>query len=208
MRILTQDDEEDQLTFCPQKELGDIMRYHASPTSVDEGQTKMEGARQTQTSLSLATTTAAARVQMGTMDGTSPPDADANAGKSVTASLRFFPDGLQTPESSGPQASIVLRLDADTEARQAVFDSVTASLEFEVFTESSTPVSSREVSTDRSEAQPSQSEASAFTARESGRWRSRLETDFLQYYDARPPPHSIPEDESPGRFARAVAVEQ
>jgi hypothetical protein len=152
--ILTQDDE------------GDIVRIgegltngaktsvaNGSATPVDEGRIKMEGARQTQTRLSRRPISAAAcsPEQMGTMYGTTSPNADADARKSVTASLGFCPDGqrqtisipnLQMPEGSGPQATPViphatpvlvlpqatpvLPPDAETEAHQAV----TASLEF------------------------------------------------------------------------------
>jgi hypothetical protein len=51
-------------------------------TPVDEGQTKMQGARQTQTRLSLATTTSSATrsaVQMGHVNGETPPKADVGA---------------------------------------------------------------------------------------------------------------------------------
>ena len=82
---------------------------------IDEGEIKMEGARQTQTRLSLAEDREGAEMvalpkQMGTMYGTTPTNADADERNSVTASLGFCPDSqlqknLQMPEGSGPQTT-------------------------------------------------------------------------------------------------------
>jgi hypothetical protein len=162
VRILTQDDEED-IVRIGEGEIGKGLRNGAktsvasgSATLVDEGQIKMEGTRQTQTRLSLATTSAATRspVQMGTMYGTTASNAGADAREAVTASLVFGPDGecptisipnLQMAESS--EATLALPLDAEPDAHQGVtagslefgIDSVTASMELDFLTVPSTP---------------------------------------------------------------------
>jgi hypothetical protein len=175
--ILTQDDE-GVIVRIGEGGIGEGLRNgsktsvaNGSATPMDEGRIKMEGARQTQTRLCRRPISAAALspVQMGTMYGTIPPNADADARKSVTASLGFCPDGqrqtisipnLQMPEGSGPQvtpvlsqatpvlpqATPVLPPDAETEAHPEVtaslefgIDSATASLEFDSLTGSLTP---------------------------------------------------------------------
>jgi hypothetical protein len=76
VRILTQDDEENMVRIGEGLRNGTKTSVTNGSTPVDEGQTKMKGARQTQPRLSLATTSAR---HMGTMNGATPPKAEADA---------------------------------------------------------------------------------------------------------------------------------